>query len=349
MTAPRLEIAYRRLLRCYPPRWRHENGDEVVATLLDVADADGRTRPSPGDVANLLLHGFAARFGASLGLVPAVVRHRIAILALASVATLSLCLFVVAEVVPEPYPTTGYPQSSTGLTFGPFVTLGAALYPLPVLAFVAAAAGAGRVARAVLWLTCLAVCAVVLAAAHSDAERPQLYLLMVLFLLAGMAAAGLPPTVHRRGLFAATMVIGLFLAGAMARSVAYFHQVYSGASWNWPFLAYRGPGGFLDTVEMIVPAAGGLGAVVAIAVSMRQPGWIVATFTVGGTWSLMPIADSIRYDRWGWENDYAGTGFVFGGALLALAAVIDLLRAAEQATAQNPDLPAGRRSATDPN
>ncbi|WP_018638209.1 hypothetical protein [Parafrankia elaeagni] len=88
MTAPRLEIVYRRLLKCYPPRWQQRHADEVVATLLDVADAEGRTRPSPGEAANLLAHGLAARFGASLDLLPATVRNRVAAMAFASVATL---------------------------------------------------------------------------------------------------------------------------------------------------------------------------------------------------------------------------------------------------------------------
>ncbi|ABW13506.1 hypothetical protein Franean1_4119 [Parafrankia sp. EAN1pec] len=103
MTTPRLESTYRQLLRCYPRRWRQDNGDEVVATLLDAADADGRTRPTPGDVADLVVHGLAARCGASLGLVPAAVWHRIATTAFASLAVLSAGLLVVAEWLPEPW------------------------------------------------------------------------------------------------------------------------------------------------------------------------------------------------------------------------------------------------------
>lgn len=349
MTA-RLEAVYRRLLTCYPPRWRQEHEDEIVATLLDVADAGGRTRPSAGEVANLVAHGLAARLGASRGLVPAVVRHRVAVLALASVATLSLSLFVVAEVLPVPRPVLGgYGPYRSGLTFGPFVTLGAALYPLPVLAFAAAVAGARRTSRALLGLTFLAVCAALPAAAWSDAERPMLYLLVTLGLLAGMAAVGMPPAVPRRDLFAATALIGLLLAGAAVYGVVYYRQPYPGAGWNLPLVAYRGPYGLLAAVGSIVPAAVVVGAAVATAASVRRPGWIVATFVVGGSWSVIPVAASIRYPRWGWGYDnYSILGFVFVFGLIALAAAVDLFRAADLRIVRNPGLSSTGRDATEP-
>lgn len=333
MTASRLEVAYRRLLTCYPRRWRQEHGDELVATLLDVADADGQSRPSLRDVADLVAHGLAARFGASLGLVPSAVRYRITVLALASVVMLSCGLFVVAEVLPEPYTARGGYMPGTGMTFGPFVTVGAAVYPFPVAAFVAALLGARRAARALLGLTCLAVCAAVLVAAWTDVERPQLYLLVVLCLLAAMSAAGVAgagaaAAVRRRDLIVAAALVGLFLAVAAAYSGWLcqrngYHGYYSS-----PMAAYRGSNGFLDTVEMIVPAIVVLGIGVATVISARRPGWAIAAFVVGATWSLMPIAASIRYDRWGWENNYAGGGFVFVLGAIALAAALDLTRAA---------------------
>ncbi|WP_018505908.1 hypothetical protein [Parafrankia discariae] len=329
MTAPHLESAYRRLLRCYPRSWRQANEDEVLATLLDIADARGRTGPSPVDAADLIVHGLAARFGVTLGLIPAAVRHRIAILALASTATLSMFLLVVAEVLPEPFPDNhGYEPSSTGLTFGPFVTLGVVIYPIPVLAFTAAALGARRVARGLLGITCLAVCAVVPAAAHTAAERPQMYLLMVLGLLAGMAAAGMPPAVRRRDLFTAAAAFVLLLSIATARSALFLHRTYIGASWNWPLTAYRSPGGLLDTVEMVVPATVAVAALVATAASPRRPGWVVTTFVIGGTWSLMPVAHSLRYGRWGREDNVTGATFALAFSLITVAAVIDLFRVA---------------------
>ncbi|KPM54701.1 hypothetical protein ACG83_14635 [Frankia sp. R43] len=350
MTPPQLEIAYRRLLRCYPPRWRQEHGDEVLSTLLDMADAGARTRPSPGEAVNLIVHGFAARFEASRGVVPAAIWRRVAVMALTSVATLSSALFVVAEVLPDPFPSLDWgARANTNPSFGPFMTVGAAIYPLPILAFAAAAAGYTRVARTLLGLTCLAVCAAIPVAGWWDTERPQLYLLVALGLLAGMAAGGMPAAIRRRDLFAATALFGLFLTAAAARSVSLFHQAYSGIDyWNYPLLAYRGPTGFLDTVEMTVPAAVALGSLVATAASVRNPGWIVATFTVGGTWALLPIADSVRYGRWGWEDNYAGAGLILLVSIMALAAVIDLFRAVGLKIVRVSDLPAGSADATDP-
>ncbi|OHV46549.1 hypothetical protein CC117_02165 [Parafrankia colletiae] len=250
-------------------------------------------------------------------------------------------------MLPGPWPADGgadggYWLDEDGLTFGPFVTVGAALYPLPVLAFVAAAVNARRVARAMLGLTCLAVLAILvapLAAPSIDAERPQLYLLVVLGLLAALAAAGYSATASRRELFGAVATHGLLLAGATALSVSSFHRTYPGSPWNRPLHAYRGYGGLLDTVEMIVPAAVTVGALLATAASVRRPGWIVATFTIGGIWSILPIAESIRYDRWGWESNYTGLGFAFVFGLITLAAVVDLFRAAGLKVVRTSDLP----------
>ncbi|MCK9897282.1 hypothetical protein [Frankia sp. AgB32] len=328
MTRPAGELAYRRLLRCYPRPWRQLHEDEVVATLLDVADAAGRTRPSPAEVADLVAHGLAARFGAVLGRVPAVVRHRVAVLALGSVAALSLFLFVVAEVLPEPRPTDlGYDIGS-GLTFGPFVTVGAAIYPLPMAAFLAALVGTRRAARSLLLLTCLAVGAAVLVAARTEIERPQLCLLVVLFLLAAMAWAGLPAPLPRRALVATAASVSLFLAGALVYGRWLYHSAYHEyLYYSFPINAYRGYGGLLDTVEMAVPATALVGLLAATVISVRRPGWAAAAFGIGATWSLMPIAESIRYDRWGWENNYVGGGFLLVLAPVALAAALDLSRA----------------------
>jgi hypothetical protein len=264
-------------------------------------------------------------------------------MALASVAVLSSGLFIVAEVLPEPFPDYGG-YRPTGLTFGPFVTVGAAVYPFPVAAFVAAALGARRVARALLGLAMLAVCAAVVAAAWTDVGRPQLYLLVVLCLLAGMAAGGIPTTVRRRDLLAAAAPFGIFLAVATAYGLWLFHQVgYAdfGGWWNRPGVAYRGNSGLLDSVQMIVPGALVVGVSVATVVSVRRPGWVIATFVVGATWSLMPVAESVRYDRWGWEDNYAGGAFVVVYGLMTVAAAVDLFRAAGLRIVTSSHRPAG--------
>ncbi|WP_243407443.1 hypothetical protein [Frankia canadensis] len=307
--------------------------------MLDLADAAGRTRPSPADIADLVAHGLAARLGASLGLVPVVVRQRIAILALASLAALSSDLFVVAEVLPDPWPAYAGDLAGGGLTFGPFLTVGAAIYPLPVAAFVAALLGARRAARSLLGLTCLAVCAAVLVAALTDIERPPLYLLLVLFLLAGMALAGTPTKLHRRGLLTAAALFVLFLAVAEGYSCLLVRPD-GYAYYANPSTAYRGPEGPVDTIQAILPATVILGITVATVISVRRPGWTVAAFVVGTAWPLMPIIKATRYYTWGWEADYAGGGFLLILGPTALAAVLDLSRAASPHTLKTPHQPA---------
>ncbi|ABW10656.1 hypothetical protein Franean1_1202 [Parafrankia sp. EAN1pec] len=58
---PGPETAYRRLLLCYPRRWREARGEELLGTLLDGAEAAGRTRPSRAEVVDLVVHGLATR------------------------------------------------------------------------------------------------------------------------------------------------------------------------------------------------------------------------------------------------------------------------------------------------
>ena len=48
-----LERRYRRLLACYPRKFRAENSEEILAVLLDCAQ-DGQTRPGPGATADLV-------------------------------------------------------------------------------------------------------------------------------------------------------------------------------------------------------------------------------------------------------------------------------------------------------
>jgi hypothetical protein len=61
-----LERSYRRALGWYPRSWREKNADVVAGTLLDVADAEHRTRPRRGELANLAASGISTRLGVML-------------------------------------------------------------------------------------------------------------------------------------------------------------------------------------------------------------------------------------------------------------------------------------------
>jgi hypothetical protein len=56
----RLARRYQRWLMAYPRPYRHERGPEILATLLDAADA-GRSRPAGREAALLLRHGLGRR------------------------------------------------------------------------------------------------------------------------------------------------------------------------------------------------------------------------------------------------------------------------------------------------
>ncbi len=60
MTASRRE-AYARLLRWYPAAWRRADGDVMLDTLEEHADAEGRSRPAPGEAWSLRAHGLLER------------------------------------------------------------------------------------------------------------------------------------------------------------------------------------------------------------------------------------------------------------------------------------------------
>lgn len=56
-----LEQKFRRLLHAYPKQWREQHGEAFLGTLLDEAEAEGRTRPTMSMRLSLFTHGFAER------------------------------------------------------------------------------------------------------------------------------------------------------------------------------------------------------------------------------------------------------------------------------------------------
>lgn len=62
------EAPFRRLLLWYPRQWRADNGDVLVAILIEAAEHDGRTEPTLADVRGAVVHGTAARLTARLAL-----------------------------------------------------------------------------------------------------------------------------------------------------------------------------------------------------------------------------------------------------------------------------------------
>lgn len=67
-----LERSYRRALRAYPRQWRRANGEVLLSTLLDAADAQGRDSPAPRELGSLFGYGMGERLNRRSALVLAI-------------------------------------------------------------------------------------------------------------------------------------------------------------------------------------------------------------------------------------------------------------------------------------
>ncbi len=91
-----LEGQYRAALRWYPHRWRVRNSEALLGTLLDTAEAEGRTAPTREERRDLAVNGVRARVDA---IAPLAIRDRAASIALGMGFGLSLVLLYGSEWV----------------------------------------------------------------------------------------------------------------------------------------------------------------------------------------------------------------------------------------------------------
>jgi hypothetical protein len=129
MTVPR---TYGVLVGCYPKRWRaNGRGDELVAVLLDSAEAAGRRRPSAADCLDVGIHGVGERLRSMGIVVPADVRLRVAQASIVLGSALSIFLMLAGELR-VPGLSDGIPPNHLDLLLrqdlGPFLTVGVATY-----------------------------------------------------------------------------------------------------------------------------------------------------------------------------------------------------------------------------
>jgi hypothetical protein len=117
-----LEHSYRRALRWYPSAWRARNGEAMIGTLLDLADAEGRATPTRFERFGLALDGLLVRVD---GVAPPSVRAGVSTVALATGLGFSLVYFLFHAWSPwAPGPV--FPDVAF-LSFGPFVNPGVLL------------------------------------------------------------------------------------------------------------------------------------------------------------------------------------------------------------------------------
>ena len=190
---------YRRALRWYPRSWRSANEDEVLGTLLDVAEGEARAMPHRGELVSLAVNGIASRIGV---VVPSGVRDRVAAVALATGTAYSMIyLFFNAWA---PFATQFYVAPSPRSV--PLITLVVIICALWILGMIFAFVGKHRGVRVVVGATILAVGVLAIVSHSGGGELSFVPTVKVFVLLAGLGVLGLAGVSRSRKLMGITFV-----------------------------------------------------------------------------------------------------------------------------------------------
>ena len=304
-----LEARYRAALRWYPRAWRAENADAIVGTLLDQAEADGRSTPLRGELRNLASSGMSRRFES---LAPQVVRDRVAAITLAIGFGGALIMFLFGEWAPfatrGPFNqwmslTPGEYSAPSSVGFGPFASVLVIVYGLWIVAFVLVLLRFSRTAIAALLVT-LPVLAWARTLRFDDigSLQPTTFTLLVFGGLAVLASIGRPARVGRRTLVAvAAASVATAVTWMLAGPITTLHE-----------------GRILPSSMLVVlfaPAIGGLLLIAAgIAGAAGRRAWSVSALVAASPWLLFsPL--------------YVGFSFAQGFAIGAGLAGLSLLGA----------------------
>ncbi|MBQ1025496.1 hypothetical protein [Micromonospora sp. C95] len=268
-----LERRYRQLMRAYPTDYRHDRGDEIVGTYLDLADPRRRW-PSVADAADLVRGGLRQRLRAAgaTDLIPGV--RLAALLALTTAAFLAGFWTLVEQ---SPPPTeAGVP------TFGPFESIGIVAWLAWVISALLVLVAPGRPTRVAIAVAVLATVAVLLVSPVVGLPRPPLLVLVPQVALGVLALA-----VDSRLPMPARALPIVAAAGGAAFAGGAGNQLYWG-SYRW-------------TSELLLPATGVvlLGVALLLAVGLavlrdRRGGWaVVALLTPIGLLSVHILAGAV--------------------------------------------------------
>lgn len=215
-----IQHQFRGALRWYPDRWRAQHEEAMLGTLLDVADAEGRTRPKRGELATLRASGLAAWIDA---LLPARVRDGVSAVSIATGAAFATVYLVMHSWMPWLDITT-LRDGATGLsheTFGPFLNPFVVLWVVWMIALMFALAGLSIATKITLAFSVVTALLIPLVAEVTGTLwfGPRSTNLGFLSLLALMAMLGAPRRPGRllAGVTVATCAITgyYFLAGYM--------------------------------------------------------------------------------------------------------------------------------------
>lgn len=190
------EDPFRTALRWYPASWREQHGKEILGTLLDGAEASGRTAPTKAERLNLAAHGMRERMLSAERLLPASVRDRASAVSLGTGAMLSLVMLFAVEMPWSSVRASGdlsvYGWSAIR-HFGLFASPAVIVYAAFFVAFVLAIVGFSRASRALLTsIVPLAVLVRIVGDAGEMWLRPAWTLMGFLILLAIVAMIGFP-------------------------------------------------------------------------------------------------------------------------------------------------------------
>ncbi|GAB3861409.1 hypothetical protein GCM10029963_65830 [Micromonospora andamanensis] len=268
-----LERRYRHLLRAYPMDYRHDRGDEIVGTYLDLADPRRRW-PSLADAADLVRGGLRQRLRAAgaTDLAPGV--RLAALLALTTAAFLAGFWALI-----EQYP----PPAEAGVpVFGPFTSTGIVAWLAWLVVAVLVLVAPGRATRVAVAGAVLATVAVLLVSPVAGLPRPPLLVLVPQVALGVLALAvdnHLPLPARALPIVAA--------AGGGAFVAVAGNKLFWG-SYRW-------------TSEQVLPATGavllGVGLLLAVGLAMRRDwrgGWaVVVLLTPIGLLSVHVLAGAV--------------------------------------------------------
>jgi len=283
-----IERAYRRVLAWFPRRWRDENGEALVATALDAAEAEGRTTPSFGELASFVALAARLRVSAMTFEVPTTVRDRASSISVGTGLTLVLAS-VAFGGLHLPTAVAANAASATSPTFGPFSSPAVLLYGVWALAFATTIAGLPRFSRSLLLITIPVSGAVtVWSNAAGFASSPSSTLLLLLGMLAAVGATGNPV----RGRWARTWLLTAVVATAagIARSVALLPAL------DRPRALAQFESRFFSEPSFALWTLVGLSVATVCAVAFRQREWAGAFLLSALPWAAYA---TFRDDRFG--------------------------------------------------
>jgi hypothetical protein len=206
-----LETRYRRAVRAYPAGWRARHGEELIGVMLDVAAAEGRTKPATRELAHLVLHGAGARVNRFLSVIPPRRRNRVAAIGTIAGTAVAMVLMVLGELGRWSHPNT---YTSAGEGFGPFTTPAAIVFLLAIGAFLALAAGRNATAKILHGLVIAASISLLVILGPADPAIPVRRLVFAFFAATSLLAMLGNPTrtiVLRRTVLFGAPALGVFL------------------------------------------------------------------------------------------------------------------------------------------